>query len=163
MKDCLVMINKRDAVFKHKRTIYMLYICLNSIEMVKPILFYDGDCGFCNHVVAFIIKNERKSEISFSSLQSQFAKDIFKEEVNKEDYFDSFKIKANKRVYEKADAVFFLIKTQLKFYFFPLLIFKILPKRMLNAVYNFIAKRRTKMAKPFCWLPSKRDQVRFLD
>ena len=43
------------------------------------IVFYDGECGFCNRTVQFILKHERNQQILFSSLQSDFSKDFFKE------------------------------------------------------------------------------------
>ena len=42
------------------------------------ILLYDGECGFCNFWVQWVLKNDQKKEIQFSPLQGDFAKDYFK-------------------------------------------------------------------------------------
>ena len=36
------------------------------------IVFYDGDCGLCNRVVQFILRNERNQKLVFCALQSEF-------------------------------------------------------------------------------------------
>ena len=44
------------------------------MSLKDPILFYDGTCHLCNGAVQFVLKNEKKSTLMFSSLQSNFAK-----------------------------------------------------------------------------------------
>jgi predicted DCC family thiol-disulfide oxidoreductase YuxK len=36
---------------------------------VKPVLLFDGDCGFCNASVRFILRHERQHDLLFASLQ----------------------------------------------------------------------------------------------
>ena len=43
-------------------------------ESNKNILFFDGDCPFCNRAVNFVLKHKKSnSQIYFSPLQSEFA------------------------------------------------------------------------------------------
>jgi len=39
----------------------------------KAIIFYDGECGFCNDWVLYIIKHDKKDYFQFCSLQSKTA------------------------------------------------------------------------------------------
>ena len=48
---------------------------MSEIAAYNPIVFYDGDCGFCNSSVQFIL-NKRKREFYFLPLQSDQAKKI---------------------------------------------------------------------------------------
>ena len=51
-----------------------------SRNTTSKILFYDGDCGFCNKSVQFVLKYENRSEIYFSALQSDFSRDFFQQQ-----------------------------------------------------------------------------------
>src|SRR5262245_40385253 len=44
----------------------------------KPVLLYDGVCGFCNKTVQFILKHDRNGTVLFSPLQGQYAKTVLK-------------------------------------------------------------------------------------
>ncbi len=45
------------------------------MELVTPsaILLYDGECGFCDRVVQFVLKRDTRERFRFAPLQSQFA------------------------------------------------------------------------------------------
>jgi predicted DCC family thiol-disulfide oxidoreductase YuxK len=36
----------------------------------KRIVFYDGECGFCNRTVAFVLKKQKGNAIYFTALQT---------------------------------------------------------------------------------------------
>lgn len=38
-----------------------------------PVVLYDGVCGFCNHAVQFLLRIDRRDELRFAALQSDFA------------------------------------------------------------------------------------------
>ena len=43
---------------------------LNEILAQQPILLFDGECGFCNKSIQFILKHESKPKLKFAALQS---------------------------------------------------------------------------------------------
>ena len=45
----------------------------------KNIVFYDGVCSFCNGLVVSLLKHERNNNMSYCSLQSEFAKSFLKD------------------------------------------------------------------------------------
>lgn len=47
--------------------------------MQKSVFFYDGECGFCNFTVLFLLKRTRASSLLFCSLQSEYAQTFFTE------------------------------------------------------------------------------------
>lgn len=49
------------------------------IQDSKYYVFYDGDCGFCNYWVSWILKNDHKNQFLFSALQSDFGQKFLKE------------------------------------------------------------------------------------
>ena len=57
---------------------------------LKSIVFYDGDCGFCNNTVQFILNHEKQDQILFTALQSDFTVDFLKSNnLPKPDFDDS--------------------------------------------------------------------------
>ncbi len=44
----------------------------SSRDKNKYYVFYDGECGFCNYWVQWILQRDSKDQFLFASLQSQF-------------------------------------------------------------------------------------------
>jgi predicted DCC family thiol-disulfide oxidoreductase YuxK len=42
----------------------------------RPVLLYDGLCGFCDGTVQFILKHDRRGTLRFATLQGNFARDV---------------------------------------------------------------------------------------
>jgi predicted DCC family thiol-disulfide oxidoreductase YuxK len=127
----------------------------------KKIVFYDGDCGLCNKTVQFILKHEKKHEIYFTALQSNFSK-LFFEKQNIKPNFNTFYYWKNNVLHSKSSGALELTK-ELKFPFNMLIVFKLKPKFMRDFWYDFIAKRRSKIVKPYCYIPKLETTKRFID
>jgi predicted DCC family thiol-disulfide oxidoreductase YuxK len=127
----------------------------------KKILFYDGECGFCNHSVQFVLKHETTHEILFTALQSEFSKTFFQENNFPKPNLSTFYFWENGVLFEKSTGALKLSK-HLKMPFPLVQFFYIFPPFIRNYFYDFIAKRRHKLAKGFCALPSENEKKRFL-
>jgi len=44
----------------------------------KPVILYDGVCGFCSRIVRFILRHDSRDRFRFASLQSEFAFQILR-------------------------------------------------------------------------------------
>ena len=42
----------------------------------RPVLLYDGLCGFCDGTVRFILEHDRRGTLRFATLQGDFARDV---------------------------------------------------------------------------------------
>ena len=42
----------------------------------RPVLLYDGLCGFCDGTVQFILERDRRGTLGFATLQGDFARDV---------------------------------------------------------------------------------------
>lgn len=45
---------------------------------MKHLLFYDGQCGLCDHAVQFVLKADKRKEFVFAPLQGETAKCFLK-------------------------------------------------------------------------------------
>jgi predicted DCC family thiol-disulfide oxidoreductase YuxK len=123
------------------------------------LVFYDGDCGFCNSSVQFILA-KKKRPFYFAALQSVTAKTIL--ENNKTIInMDTIYYLKDGKLYDRSSAALQITKGLKGGY--PLLFaFYIIPKFMRDPFYNFIAARRHKLRNKFCLIPSKKDAQYFL-
>ena len=130
----------------------------------KNIVFYDGVCSFCNGLVVFLLKYERNNNMSYCSLQSEFAKSFLKDfnvPINLETiyYFSEGKLhkrsEAIKKITRNLKSPFLIIS-----YFLT-----ITPEFLREYFYKFFAKNRYKWfgKKDDCKIPSPKNKERFLD
>lgn len=133
----------------------------NFTIMDKNIIFYDGDCGLCNHVFKVVVRHERSKKLYFASLQSQFTNDFFEE--NKADLPDmsTFYLYENYQLFKKSTAALRLIK-YLKWYFFPFYIFYLIPICQRDQLYDWVARNRKKIVKNYCFVPDEATKKRIL-
>lgn len=131
-------------------------------ESNKNILFYDGDCPFCNRAVNFVLKHKKsKSDIYFSSLQSEIAQNELKKRHISIKMDTLYFLTSQNKIYDKSSASILLTKL-LKFPYHLLIVFYIVPKPIRDFFYNQIAKRRHRLGKSYCVVPKEEDKKWFL-
>lgn len=123
------------------------------------IVFYDGDCGFCNASVGFILK-KRKVNFFYSPLQSDWAKEVLAENGLSVDLSTIYFKKGNK-VYDRSSAALQICKG-LKGGYPLLLAFWIVPKFLRDLVYNAVAKRRHRIKQGHCVIPTEKEKQFFV-
>lgn len=130
----------------------------------KKIILFDGLCNLCDATVQFIIKRDNKDVFRFVSLQSDLGRELLQKLPIEFQLTDSvFLYESEKVFFYKSQAVFEIVKSIGGIYY-CLLIFKLLPNTITNAVYDFIAKNRYKWwgKKESCLVPTKELKSKFL-
>ena len=129
-------------------------------KRTNRLVLYDGDCGFCNRSVAFILKHERTHDIEFAPIQSAFTQQLFeKNNWTKPDLSTFYLIDGDKKL-ERASAAFEVLK-DLKNPYRILRVFRFIPLGITNWCYDQIAKRRQRISAGFCVLPTPEQRRRF--
>lgn len=134
---------------------------LNRNKLPTRIVFYDGECGFCNTSVQFIL-NKRKYPIYFAPLQSDIAKDTMRSrgitiEMNTLYYLE------DNRLFDRSTAAL-RIARYLKGGYPALYYLGILfPRVFRDWVYDQVAKRRHKIKPGYCAMPTPEERKLFLD
>lgn len=123
------------------------------------IVFYDGECGFCNKSVQFILKNRKSNNLKFLPLQSKKSESIL-ENFNVQIDMSTLYFLQNGSLTEKSSAVL-KITNRLKWYWFWLKIGYILPKGWRNRIYDKVANNRYKITGSFCYIPDKEERKMF--
>ncbi len=130
-------------------------------NLPERIVFYDGDCGFCNSSVQFIL-NRRKREIHFAALQSKIAQNVLGErgvtiKMNTLYYLEG------SNLYSKSTAALKITRHLKGGY--PLLygVGIIFPKIVRDWVYDQVAKRRHKISPGVCAMPKPEEKKLFIE
>jgi predicted DCC family thiol-disulfide oxidoreductase YuxK len=130
---------------------------LNNIP--DNLVFYDGECGFCNSSVQFILA-KKKQAFYFSALQSVTAKMILENQKTVINMDTIYYLKGDK-LYNRSSAAL-QIARGLKGAYPLLFAFYIVPKFLRDPFYNFIATRRHKIRNKYCLIPSEKDAQYFI-
>jgi predicted DCC family thiol-disulfide oxidoreductase YuxK len=125
------------------------------------LVLYDGDCGVCNRSVAIVLKRERNQTIHFSPIQSSFTQELFEKNGWPAPDLNTFYFIVGEKKYERSLAAFELMR-HLEAPTSWLRIFRFLPRVFTDGCYNFVARRRKRISKGFCVIPTPEQQNRFV-
>tara|TARA_A100001015_G_C15036918_1_gene736923 strand:- start:1811 stop:2200 length:390 start_codon:yes stop_codon:yes gene_type:complete len=128
---------------------------------MERIIFFDGLCPFCHFWVRFVLKRDRKNHFLFAPLQGETAQLLLSPEWL--DVNTVVLLENKKKVYTKSKAVFQIINT-LGGLRKILLIFNVIPRKILDLLYDFVSRNRFLLWKPLesCPVPSRKDAAKFL-
>lgn len=129
----------------------------------KYVVFYDGDCGFCNFWVGWILKNDHQNKFLFSALQSEFGQKFLKDRHLKNENFDTIYLFSPEKFYLEKSTAVLKIATILGGTYSLMAIFKIIPTYLRDKVYDIVAKNRQKIASAKCYLPTPEERKKFID
>jgi predicted DCC family thiol-disulfide oxidoreductase YuxK len=129
----------------------------------QPVILFDGVCNYCNSMVNFVIKQDKKKVFKFAALQSDAAQELLKNHNLPTKDFNSFILIANGSIYKSSTAGLTVLK-KLSWYWKWSQVFWIVPRFIRDAVYNVIATNRYKWfgRKENCMIPSPQVKERFL-
>lgn len=130
----------------------------------QPVILFDGICNYCNRIVNFIIRQDKKKIFLFASLQSDFGQSILKENNLPLDVFDSLLLLDKGKLFQKSTAGLRLYN-KLPWYWKWTQLFWIFPRFIRDAGYDLVAKNRYKWfgKKEKCMVPTPELRDRFLD
>lgn len=134
------------------------------IDQNKYYVFYDGDCGFCNHWVQWILENDHQKKIMFAALQSDFGQQFLTERNLRTENFDTVYL------WKPGPGGFYYMKSQAAFAIAKILggkyrllsYLRFLPSAITDFFYDRISKHRQQLASQKCFLPTPEERKRFV-
>ena len=115
---------------------------INNLPKDKKIILFDGVCNLCNSFVQYIIKHDKKDVFRFVALQSELGQKILNHIGISEKNIDSIILyQSGVAYYYKSEAALEIAK-QLGGLFSFATVFKILPTKLRNIFYDYVAKNR---------------------
>lgn len=129
----------------------------------ENLVLFDGVCNLCNGAVLFIIKRDKKKKFLFASLQSPIAKQKLADR-NSSSNLETIVLLSGNSCYQRSDAALEIAR-QLSGLWPALYVFKIVPRFIRDAVYDWIAHNRYRFfgKKDACMIPTPDLKSRFID
>ena len=138
----------------------------SSTEITEEdtVLFFDGECKFCNGSVKFILRHERDDQIKFAPLQSVFADDILSKYGSSHKHLETIILISNGELFIKTRAVLKILD-HLKYPWRLALVIKFIPDPIADYFYDIFAKYRYNLfgRQDTCMVPIPEVAKRFLD
>src|SRR6185436_2636113 len=69
-----------------------------------PVILFDGVCNYCNSMVNFIIRQDKKKKFRFAALQSEAGQQLLREHSLPVSDFDSFILISGGKIYKSSTA-----------------------------------------------------------
>ncbi|MPS72131.1 MAG: DUF393 domain-containing protein [Chryseobacterium sp.] len=128
----------------------------------KFIVFYDGECGFCNHWVQWILEHDKDDKFMFSSLQSEFGQKFLNERNLPNEIFDTLYLWKPQSFYLSKYQAILKIATEVGGIYSLAAVGRIIPDFVGNQFYNLISRNRKKLAADQCFLPNPEQRKKFI-
>ncbi|WP_300564568.1 thiol-disulfide oxidoreductase DCC family protein [Flavobacterium sp.] len=137
---------------------------MEGIPNDKKIILFDGVCNMCNSSVNYIIKHDKKDIFRFVSLQSELGQRILKHIGIADKNIDSIVLYEPGRAYYYKSSAVIQIAKNMDGILNLVTIFKIIPRKIRNVIYDYIAKNRYKWygKKDSCMMPTPELKAKFL-
>jgi len=138
---------------------------MQNLPKNKKIILFDGVCNLCNSAVQFIIKRDKKDVFRFVALQSDLGKEICNYIGIDQKATDSIVLYEPGIAYYYKSQAALQIASELGSFYSLLAIFKVLPKKISDIFYDYIAKNRYRWygKKESCIIPSPELKAKFLE
>jgi predicted DCC family thiol-disulfide oxidoreductase YuxK len=137
---------------------------INELPQDKKIILFDGVCNLCNSSVQYVIKRDKNDVFRFVALQSELGQKILKHIGINDKNIDSIVLyEPGKAYYYKSTAALEIAKKLGGLLTYGT-IFKIIPTRLRDVAYDYIAKNRYKWygKQESCMIPTPELQSKFL-
>jgi len=129
----------------------------------KHIVFFDGDCGFCNFWVQWVLERDKNDRFMFASLQSGFGQKFLSERGLETKAFNTLYLwKPGQYYFIKSRAVL-QIAAVLGGIYKLLAAGKIIPAFLSDLLYDLISRNRIKLANQKCFLPDGEQKKKFIE
>lgn len=133
------------------------------------VVLYDGVCGLCSHLVAFLIRHDRRDQLRFASLQSETGRAIVArhggnpEELNTV-YLVSDCDAPGESVRVRGKAIFYAFEAIGGVWRVPAVL-RFLPAFLLDIGYRLVAKFRYRIWGKLeqCSVPTPATRAKFID
>ncbi|MGS4344639.1 thiol-disulfide oxidoreductase DCC family protein [Myroides odoratus] len=137
---------------------------IEQLPKGKKIVLFDGVCNLCDNVVNKVIVADRRDQFRFTSLDSEIGQKILQQIGVDRTQTDSIVLYIPGEAYYVKSQAALMIAKYLGGWYSLLSIFMILPTKLADSLYDYIAKNRYKWygKKDACMIPSPAIRKKFL-
>ena len=128
-----------------------------------PVLLFDGVCNLCNASVQWVLLRDPRGIFQFAALQSEAGQALLRRFGLSTSQYDTVVLIDGEQLYTRSDAALEIVR-RLGGAWQLLYVFKLVPRGIRNAVYNWVARNRYRWFghREECMLPRPEWRRRFL-
>lgn len=134
---------------------------MSSVEH-PAVLLFDGDCGLCSRGVRFLYARDPRGRLLFCALQSERGRALLRGHGLPEAALDTVVLLDGEGAHVRSTAALRALKL-LRWPWPALAAFLVVPRRLRDAVYDFVARRRHRVSRAGCVLPEPGLRERMLE
>lgn len=134
-----------------------------NISQFNHLVLFDGVCNLCNGFVQFLIRQDKRDQLTFGSLQGSIAQQLLAQNgIN--NYLSSIVYIRNGKLYQRSSAALSILK-DVGGWWWLTQIFWIAPRPIRDMFYNWVGRNRYRWfgKRQSCMVPSPELQKRFLE
>ena len=134
-----------------------------NTEINFPVLLFDGVCNLCNGSVQWVLRHDARAQFRFAALQSDTGQALLCRFGLDSAQLDTVVLVDGDRIFLRSDAPLEVAR-RLGGGWALLYIFKVLPRPLRNAVYDWVARHRYRWfgREESCMLPRLEWKGRFV-
>ena len=134
-----------------------------NTEINFPVLLFDGVCNLCNGSVQWVLRHDARAQFRFAALQSDTGQALLRRFGLDSAQLDTVVLVDGDRIFLRSDAPLEVAR-RLGGGWALLYIFKVLPRPLRNAVYDWVARHRYRWfgREESCMLPRLEWKGRFV-
>ncbi len=130
----------------------------------KPLIIFDGECGFCSRDVDFVLRHDKQGLFRFTPAQSPLGTALMRHyDFRTDDYETSLLIEAGvAHIY--SDSVLRVVELLGGMMGMTATAMRLVPRFIRDGVYRLVARNRMKIAgrRQTCRAPTPEERERFL-
>ena len=135
---------------------------MTTIDTNKHYVFYDGECGFCNFWVHWILKKDVQNNFLFASLQSDFGQQFLHERNRELKDLDTLYLWKPEQYYLQKSQAVFKISEVIGGPYKMMSYLRYLPTGLTDFFYDRVAANRKKLASGTCEMPTAEERKKFI-
>lgn len=137
---------------------------MESAALNHPVLIYDGECGFCNSSIRFVLRHDRRSVLMFAPSQGSTAAEALRDSGLPSDIGSkSIVLAENGEYLIRSRAALRTMKLMGGVWPVPARVLGFAPVAIADRIYDFVARIRGRLPHSrSCEMVSPEDRVRFL-
>ncbi|NTF31112.1 thiol-disulfide oxidoreductase DCC family protein [Rhizobium skierniewicense] len=128
----------------------------------KPLIVFDGECGFCSRDINFVLRHDTKQLFRFTPAQFELGTALMRHYGYRTDDYETSLLIENGVAYPRSDGVLRVLR-HLGGLFSLLALLRFVPRRIRDGVYDLVARNRMKIAgrRQACRIPTPEERDRF--
>ena len=129
----------------------------------RPLIVFDGECGFCSRDIDYVLRHDSEGLFRFTPAQSELGTALMRHYGFRTDNYETSLLIDNGVAHARSDGVLLVLQRLGVVSRFAALL-RIVPRPLRDAVYDFVARNRMKIAgrRSTCRMPTPEERERFI-